>query len=611
MSIKQKIILLLCSCFLGIAAINIAIQAYIIFPDFVALEQENIDKNMQRIREGIYASSSEVSNLVRDWSRRAECYQFINDKNQNFINSTIDGSLESIGFEYIGFFTIQENLLYSDKINGFDSTSLEKILPRFFVRLQNQIGPLSERDVRTIVLINGTPVLISISYILKSDGNEESNGFLAMANVLDEDTIEEISDHIQVPFVFDNSSNLKNDEIVDITRFHSELFVRLAPEEFQPPSIFKSSYEREIEQKGLKSIYISFIIITFALFILFTIFYLFFSRVLLIPITNLTETAERICNEDTYNLRIKNKQKDEIGQMAIAFNKMIGTVEKSMANEMLKRRESDEKSIALKQSLADLHLAQKQLIETEKQAALGSLVTGIAHEINTPLSVCLSYTSFLQDQYSIFINNYKEGIFTKSSFEKFCKNIDESLEYSTVNLQRIGCLVQSFKQISFSQNQYSKLLFDLQEHTEHICNVARKEKNFKGNSLLIEGQKDISMTSCPEALTFILNQFIDNSLLHGFTGEEPGTMTISLEQDGDKVIIKYKDDGNGMTSENVEKVFDPFFTTNKGTGSGLGSHIVYNIVTHTLLGRIKCESSVGKGVIFTMTLPCNIKGHLE
>jgi signal transduction histidine kinase len=258
--------------------------------------------------------------------------------------------------------------------------------------------------------------------------------------------------------------------------------------------------------------------------------------------------------------------------------------------------------IRLTKNLKD---TQEELVQTEKMASLGRLVAGIAHEINTPIGVGVTAASYLHKETKHFNEEYINENVTQNVFESFIKTSLQSSEMILGNLSRASDLIQSFKQISVDQTSDESRLFNLKDYVESIINSLKP--TFKGTNHTIEvkGDKNILLELNAGIFSQIFSNMIMNSIIHGFENKDKGNITIIITQVNGSINIVYKDDGKGVSKENLSKLFDPFFTTKRDNGgSGLGTHIMYNLVTQKLYGKIKAESEVGKGLTFII----NFKG---
>jgi signal transduction histidine kinase len=273
-------------------------------------------------------------------------------------------------------------------------------------------------------------------------------------------------------------------------------------------------------------------------------------------------------------------------------------------NENLEHIVSDRTS-ELRESLEHLQQAQDQLVQAEKMAALGGLVAGIAHEINTPVGIGVTAASYLNEQTSSLKSSFESGGLTESVFAEYLSAADESARTILVNLKRAAELISSFKQVAVDQNREEQRRFNLREYLDEILISLRPKFKHTAHRVLVECPEDLVMESLPGVLMQVVTNLVMNSLIHGFRDREAGTVTMDVTREQeDMVKILYRDDGVGMTEEQVRKIYDPFYTTRRlEGGTGLGMHIVYNLVTRTLGGTIICSSEPGEGTVFTISIP--------
>jgi predicted ATPase/signal transduction histidine kinase len=267
-----------------------------------------------------------------------------------------------------------------------------------------------------------------------------------------------------------------------------------------------------------------------------------------------------------------------------------------------------ERTQELSQALEYLQTTQKRLVESEKMAALGSLVAGVAHEINTPVGTSITVASTLADATQTFIKSTEQGQLKRSILNNYLEIAAESTSLILNNLQRAGELIHSFKQVAVDQANLEKRHFGVKSYLEEVLlSLAPKFKK-AGHHLTVEGDETITIDSYPGALAQIITNLIVNSLTHAYQPGESGNLQVKVLQQNQEVIIQYSDDGCGIPQENLAKIFNPFFTTarNQG-GSGLGLHIVHNLVTQKLQGTIDVSSTPNLGTIFIMKFPLLVR----
>jgi signal transduction histidine kinase len=264
----------------------------------------------------------------------------------------------------------------------------------------------------------------------------------------------------------------------------------------------------------------------------------------------------------------------------------------------------EEQNAALNTALTQLQEAQSELVRQEKLASLGRLVAGVAHEINTPLGICVTATSHLVQELKLTREDLAEGRLDEDGLNGFFDVIDQSLRIMTTNTQRAAALVRSFKQVAVDQSSDNIRSFNLSKYIDEILLSLQPKLKGKPVKVEVDCPVDINLESFPGAVSQIVTNMVMNSLVHGFEEGRPGKISITGRLDGDQVVFNYSDDGVGMDKETLGQLFDPFFTTKRGSGgSGLGAHILFNLVTGALGGTVKVESSPGNGLHYHLRFP--------
>lgn len=255
--------------------------------------------------------------------------------------------------------------------------------------------------------------------------------------------------------------------------------------------------------------------------------------------------------------------------------------------------------------LAELTRAQGLLVQTEKLAALGGLVAGVAHEVNTPIGVSLTAISQLAGEVGKLKSAVDHGRIRKSDLTQFLADADETLELSLGSVRRAAELVASFKQLAMDQTKEQRRRFDLLDYIHDVeVSVSATARN-RGHRIRIECRPGIEVDSYPGAIAEVLTNLVMNSLDHAFAEDQAGTIAIRVDQAGAETVeLVYEDDGRGIPVELRDKVFEPFFTTRRGRGNtGLGLYRVFNLITHKLKGRIELGARAGGGTRFALSFP--------
>jgi PAS domain S-box-containing protein len=255
-------------------------------------------------------------------------------------------------------------------------------------------------------------------------------------------------------------------------------------------------------------------------------------------------------------------------------------------------------------ALSTLNLAQEELVRSEKLAALGSLVAGIAHELNTPIGNSLMVASTLVDRTRAFSESYANGL-KRSTLESYIDDSAKAGDILVRNLYRAADLVTSFKQVAVDQTSSQRREFSLAEVTSEIILTLSPTLKKAAVNVRQDIPAAIRMDSYPGPLGQIVNNLVNNAVLHGLEGRNNGTISIEARAVADGWIeLTIKDNGIGIPPANLNRIFDPFFTTKLGAGgSGLGLNITHNLVTSLLGGRIHVQSEVGVGTSFVISLP--------
>lgn len=334
-------------------------------------------------------------------------------------------------------------------------------------------------------------------------------------------------------------------------------------------------------------------------------------RVISKPIAELAGVAKDISSSGDYSMRAEELGADEVGQMVRAFNGMVQQIQsrdqelesarKQLLGEIEQRTHANRE---LESTMADLRNTQQQLVETEKMASLGGLVAGVAHEINTPVGVAFTAASMLSGEAGAFGNAFRDGQLKKSSLEKFVRVSEESSRLILGNLERAAHLIQSFKQVAVDQSSEEVRSFEVGEYFSEVLLSLKPNLKKRKVEVTLDCPEEHVIRSHPGAWSQILTNLLMNSLAHAFEENDHGLIKISVRVVGDELRVVYSDNGCGMDEATRKRVFDPFFTTRRGSGgSGLGMHILFNLVNQTLAGQVTLESEPGAGVRVEVVAP--------
>ena len=343
------------------------------------------------------------------------------------------------------------------------------------------------------------------------------------------------------------------------------------------------------------------------------------------PLTYLTENINQIYQSKNYQNQISNQPFKEFDILAKNFNIFLKRTDKHInklednnqyalsQNDELKAKVTS-RTDALKESnqellstLEKLHQFQGQLVETEKMASLGDMVAGIAHEINTPIGLGVTASSLLSDKHNEIKQAFTDKTLKSSQLKKFLTDGEENISIIFRNLERAAKLISSFKKVAVDQSSAENRTFNVSELLgEVLLTLSAKLKSCHVN-IALSCPQNLNITSKPGPINQILINLILNSIYHAFEDREQGEISINIMNLGGQLHITYSDDGVGIDENIRAKIFDPFTTTKRGSGgSGLGMHLVYNLVTQALDGTIQMESEKGKGVYFDITFPVQV-----
>jgi signal transduction histidine kinase len=276
----------------------------------------------------------------------------------------------------------------------------------------------------------------------------------------------------------------------------------------------------------------------------------------------------------------------------------LETVNRNLENTVAIRTQDLEKSIS------QLKATQTQLIEQEKLAALGGLVAGVSHEVNTPLGIAVTASSVISDVTKELNQAFKDQTLTSVQFAELMERMNAGTSLLDSNLNRAAKLIRDFKQTAVDQVSEQRIQFNIDQVLHSLMSSLHPETRKVPVTPLISGDSSLTMTSLPGVITQVISNLVMNSVHHAFNGQEKPSIEIVFYADNDNIIFEYRDNGIGVPSELHQKIFEPFFTTKRGKGgSGLGLNLVFNLVKQKLSGSLIFDSTVGNGVYYQIIAP--------
>ncbi|MBN7826084.1 ATP-binding protein [Bowmanella dokdonensis] len=341
------------------------------------------------------------------------------------------------------------------------------------------------------------------------------------------------------------------------------------------------------------------------------------------PIEGLVDLVQQISRKKSYSSRAQKSNLKELDILANAFNGMLEKIEEHICRQEEAEEEHrrlnlsleekvNQRTIALKeankeliQTLEKLHQFQRQIVQNEKMASLGDMVAGVAHEVNTPIGLGVTASTMMLDRLAQLQKDFESKNLKASSLAKFINEGEENLNIIYRNLNRAAELISSFKQVAVDQTSESTRVFCFTQLMDEILLSMRPRLKKLPHEIRVYCSRELYIESKAGPINQIMINLIMNSVIHGFEFMEKGLVDIYVEMQGEsKLCIRYVDNGKGIPEHLCKRIFDPFVTTKRGQGgSGLGMHLVYNLVTQALNGSITVTSEEGKGVEFQIVFP--------
>jgi C4-dicarboxylate-specific signal transduction histidine kinase len=340
------------------------------------------------------------------------------------------------------------------------------------------------------------------------------------------------------------------------------------------------------------------------------------------PIEDLSLLLQDVSKNHNYSTRASSSHIEELNTLSNNLNIML-----SRTQNQIERHEADKQEInQLNQSLEEkvnqrtialreanqellntlerMHQYQNQIVESEKMASLGQMVAGVAHEVNTPIGLGVTGSTLLRDKLADIQVAFDQKNLTSKQLERFIVDGVENLDLIYRNLNRAADLISNFKRVAVSQDTEISADVNVQSLLSNILMAMNAEISIKSPEIELNLPDNLTISSKTGPLQQIFEQLISNSLIHGFEDERDNKIWIGAEKKGNNIEITYLDNGSGVPTSIKKRIFDPFVTTKRGEGgSGLGMHLVYNLVTQALDGSITLDEDYAEGTRYVISLP--------
>jgi len=312
---------------------------------------------------------------------------------------------------------------------------------------------------------------------------------------------------------------------------------------------------------------------------------------------------------DEHNLMLE----QEVSRKTASLSRTMLKMETQQSNMMIQQEKLQKENMSRKEAEASLiqsnqdqkelivklNKAQDRLLDSEKMSSLGALSAEVTHEVNTPIGISITSASYLSDLLQKLIQEISDQQLTKKNINHFTEKATASVDLLTHNLARASDLISSFKQVAVDQVSDKSRLINIARYVDEIIMSLHPRLKNTDHYIKVNCARDIEIYTYAGAISQILSNLIINSLIHGFEHINSGKIIIDIRLHNKKVVLNYRDNGTGLNSEQKEKIFDAFYTTKSHRGgSGLGTHIVHDLVCNSLNGTVKIESEINEGLMY-------------
>jgi len=485
------------------------------------------------------------------------------------------------------------------------ANSLAQASVSYLIENQKDAKKQSKAKLKQLV----TPAYINYIHLYKKDDNDKVTYFSGF------------NKSIYYPSIPDKIDQLTQLSSLRYQQNHVELIVKIKQDQKLVGYLYIQSSTKHINDFRKQLIFTAMISLLIGL-TLFILLAHVIKKKINQPISTIVESVQEISQSKHYNERIETLPIVELDVLAQNINILLNRTEKhinkkderhqqtlqqnsTLADKVQARTDAlKESNQELLSTLEKLHQFQGQLVETEKMASLGDMVAGIAHEVNTPIGLGVTASTLMSDRLGEIKQAFEDKSLKSSQLKKFLTQGEENIGIIYRNLERAAKLISSFKKVAVDQSSVDSRVFNVNELLEEVLTTLKAKLNKKHIKLTIDCPADLIVESKPGPINQILINLILNSIIHGFESKPDGTINISVIYLSEQLHISYKDNGVGINESIKAKIFEPFTTTKRGSGgSGLGLHLVFNIVTQALNGHIDFESNVGLGTTFNITFP--------
>jgi len=375
-------------------------------------------------------------------------------------------------------------------------------------------------------------------------------------------------------------------------------------------------------QKVTRNMYFRLSIIIIILILTSLLIVISLNRFITDPMSEVSNKIQEISKHKKFNLRIDPMPFKELDILVRNINILLNRAETQLtklseAKEFSSQQNQEledkvnKRTQALKDSnnellstLEKLHQFQGQLVESEKMASLGDMVAGVAHEVNTPIGLGVTASTLLSDRLLEIKQAFDDKTLKSSHLKKFLIEGEENTAIIYRNLKRAAELISSFKKVAVDQTSEESRTFNIEDLLDEILLTLAPQIKPLPYIINIDCPSELIITSKPGPINQVIINLIQNSITHGFDERDHGVIAIQISVASEMLTIDYQDDGRGIDPSIMNKIFEPFTTTKRGSGgSGLGLHLVYNLVTQALGGKISFSSEIETGVHFKISLP--------